>query len=112
MELKNSEFKKFFGLESGSILTNSVLKTSNPIDFNTERNKILGFINILNSEITHKSQKPVMITSVDKVHQTCDCNGGSDVDGIRRTNSIQFQPYRSSRLSNYKNVIHCFIQKD
>ena len=61
----------------------SVLATSNLITFVSELNKLLGFTYKTYSEGAHKSEKPVMISSVDKVHLKCICVDGSIVNGIR-----------------------------
>ena len=58
----------------------SVLTTSNNIQFNSELNKVLGFTHTVYPPGT---EKPVMITSTDKVHLKCDCVDGSIVNGIR-----------------------------
>ena len=60
----------------------SVLTTSNPIHFNSEPNKVLGFTNKDYQAGTHTAEKPVMITTTDKVHLKCDCVDGSIVNGI------------------------------
>ena len=56
----------------------SVLTTSN-IHFDSEFNTLLGFTNENYSEGTHISEKPVMITTTDKVLLKCDCVEGSNV---------------------------------
>ena len=61
----------------------SVLTTCNNIHFNSELNSLLGFTNTDHSEGTHKSEKPVIVTTTDKVHLKCDCVDGSIVNGIR-----------------------------
>ena len=61
----------------------SVLTTSNPINFNSELNKVLGFTQRDLPSGTHTSEKPVMTTTTDKVHLKCDCLVGSIVNGIR-----------------------------
>ena len=61
----------------------SDLTTSNPIHFNSELNKFLGFTNKDYQAGTHTPEKPVMITTTDKVHLKCDCVDGSIVNGIR-----------------------------
>ena len=61
----------------------SVLTTSNSFHFNSELNKVLRFINKDYQAGTHTSEKPVMITTTDKVHLKCDCVDGSSVNGIR-----------------------------
>ena len=61
----------------------SILSTSNHIVFNSELNNLLGFTKTRYSERTHISEKPVMITTTDKVHLKCDCVDGSIVNGIR-----------------------------
>ena len=61
----------------------SVLTTSNDIHFNSEFKKLLGFTKTDYPPGTHTSEKPVMITTTDKVHLKCDCVDGSIVNGIR-----------------------------
>ena len=61
----------------------SVLTTSHDIHFNSELNKLLGFTMENYIQETHISEKPVMITTTDKVHHKCDCVDGSIVNGIR-----------------------------
>ena len=70
-------------IETDTISMKSVLTTSLPIYFNSELNTLLGFTNKGYSSGTHKSEKPVMITTTDKVHLKCDCVDGSIVNGIR-----------------------------
>ena len=43
----------------------------------------MGFANKDYQAGTHTSEKPVMITTTDKVHLKCDCVDGSIVNGIR-----------------------------
>ena len=61
----------------------SDLTTSNPINFNSKLNELLGFTMECYIPGTHISEKPVMITTTDKVHLKCDCVDGSIVNGIR-----------------------------
>ena len=61
----------------------SVLTTSFPIHFNSRLNILLGFTNKDYQAGTHTSEKPVMITTTDKIHLKCDCVDGSIVNGIR-----------------------------
>ena len=61
----------------------SVLTTSNPIHFNSRPNILLGFTLKVYPPGTRTSEKPVMITTTDKVHLKCDCVDGSIVNGIR-----------------------------
>ena len=61
----------------------SILTTSYSIYFNSELNTLLGFTKTDYTVGTHKSEKPVMITTTDKVHLKCDCVDGSIVNGIR-----------------------------
>ena len=70
-------------IEGDKKLFKSILTTSNGIYFNSELNKVLGFTERNYPEGTHKSEKPVMITTTDKVHLKCDCVDGSIVNGIR-----------------------------
>ena len=70
-------------IEADTISMKSVLTTSYSIYFNSELNTLLGFTNKGYSAGTHISEKPVMITTTDKVHLKCDCVDGSIVNGIR-----------------------------
>ena len=72
-----------FNIQADTISMKSKLSTSNHIVFNSELNTLLGFTKTRYSEGTHKSEKPVMITTTDKVHLKCDCVDGSIVNGIR-----------------------------
>ena len=51
--------------------------------FNSDFNKVLGLTNKDYQAGTCTSEKPVMITTTDKVHLKCDCVDGSVVNGIR-----------------------------
>ena len=77
----SSKFK--LNIEADTISMKSVLTTSNPIYFNSKLNELLGFTNTHYIQGTHISEKPVMITTTDKVHLKCDCVDGSIVNGIR-----------------------------
>ena len=68
----------------------SVLTISFPIYFNSELNKFLGFTSIDYPAGTHISEKPVMITTTDKVLLKCDCVDGSIVNGIREQFLLSF----------------------
>ena len=61
----------------------SILSSSNHIVFNSELNTLLGFTNKEYPAGIHRSEKPGMITTTDKVHLKCDCVDGSIVNGIR-----------------------------
>ena len=80
---KNSDSDIKFKIEADTISMKSVLTTSNDIHFNSELNILLGFTNTDYSERTYKSEKPVMITTTDKVHLNCDFVDGSFVIGIQ-----------------------------
>ena len=56
-----------FGLtvEPDKISIKSVLTTSNLIRFNSELNKLVGFSSKIYYKGTHRSEKPVMVSSVD-----------------------------------------------
>ena len=82
-KLSDSDFELEFNIEADTISMKSVLTTSNPIYFNSKLNELLGFTNTHYIEGTHISEKPVMITTTDKVHLKCDCVDGSIVNGIR-----------------------------
>ena len=79
--ITDSDFK--INIIPDTISLKSVLTTSNPIHFNSELNKVLGFTLTDYPSVTHTSEKPVMITTTDKVHLKCDCVDGSIVNGIR-----------------------------
>ena len=62
---------------------NSVLTSSHTIHFISELKTLLEFTKEYYNKGTHTSEKPVMITTIDKVHLKCDCVDGSIVNGIR-----------------------------
>ena len=73
-----------FNIEADTISMKSVLTTSYSIYFNSELNTLSGFTKTDYTAGTHISEKPVMITTTDKVHLKCDCVDGSIVNGIRQ----------------------------
>ena len=77
-------------IQADTISMKSVLTTSNPIHFNSELNKVLGFTQSDYPSGTHTSEKPVMTTTTDKVHLKCDCVDGSIVNGIREQTLFSF----------------------
>ena len=77
------DFSIEFNIKLDTISMKSVLTTTNSIHFNSELNKVLGFKNKDYQAGTHTSEKPVVISSTDKVHLKCDCVDGSIVNGIR-----------------------------
>ena len=95
--LLDSDLK--INIEAYTISMKSVLTTSLPIYFNSELNKLLGFTKTDYTAGTHISEKPVMITTTDKVHLKCDCVDGSIVNGIRE--QILFS-FNLSSPSGYK----------
>ena len=70
-------------IKADTISMKSFLTASYSFYFNSELNTLLGFTNKGYPAGTHKSEKPVMITTTDKVHLKCDCVDGSIVNGIR-----------------------------
>ena len=76
----------------------SILSTSNHIVFNSELNNLSGFTKTRYPKGTHTSEKPVMITTTDKVHLKCDCVDGSIGNGIRE----QFFSFSLSAPPGYK----------
>ena len=64
-------------------MTLNKISFNNLILFNCELNKVLGFTLTDSPSGTHTSEKPVMITTFDKVHLKCDCVDDSIVNGIR-----------------------------
>ena len=81
--INESDYDFEFNIIPDTISMKSVLTTSNPIHFYSELNKVLGFTQREYPSGTHTSEKPVMITTTDKVHLKCDCVDGSIVNGIR-----------------------------
>ena len=72
-----------FNIQTDTISMKSILSSSNHIVFNSELNTLLGFTNKEYAAGICRSEKPVMITTTDKVHLKCDCVDGSIVNGIR-----------------------------
>ena len=103
-EINNScgsllDFDFKINIEADTISMKSVLTTSYSIYFNSELITLLGFTNKSYSSGTLKLEKPVMITTTDKVHLKCDCVDGSIVNGIRE--QILFS-FNLSAPSGYK----------
>ena len=67
-----------------------VLIISNLIKFNSELNKLLAFTSKTYPNGTHRSEKPVMISSVDKVDLKCDIVDGSSVNGVQERIQYSF----------------------
>ena len=88
--INESDYDFKFNIIPDTISMKSVLTTSNPIHFNSKLNKVLGFTQRDYPSGTHTSEKPVMITTTDKVHLKCDCVDGSIVNGIREQIFISF----------------------
>ena len=82
-KINESDYDFKFDLIPDTISMKSVLTTSNKIQFNSKLNTVLGFTHTVYPPGTHTSEKPVMITTTDKVHLKCDCVDGSIVNGIR-----------------------------
>ena len=82
-KINESDYDFKIDIQADTISMKSVLTTSNPIHFNSQLNKVLGFTQRDYPSGTHTSEKPVMITTTDKVHLKCDCVNGSIVNGIR-----------------------------
>ena len=72
-----------FNIQADTISMKSILSSSNHIVFNSELNTLLRFTNKEYQAGIHRSEKPVMITTTDKIHLKCDCVDGSIVNGIR-----------------------------
>ena len=90
------------------------VKTSNPIRFISEINIPLGFTNTHYSEGTHKSEKQVMITSIDKVHLKCYCVDCSNVHGVREEFLFSFNlsaPLGYKIINNPTTVLYKKINK-
>ena len=92
----------------------SVLTNAKPITFVSELNNLLGFTTKTYSEGTHKSEKPVLISSVDKVHLKCNCVDGSIVNGIREQILFNFNlsaPPGYKVINNPTTVLYKKINK-
>ena len=70
-------------IEADTIARTLTLSTTYPMIFNSESNERPGFTSKMYSRGSHRSEKPVMITSKDNDHLKCDCVDGSSVNGIR-----------------------------
>ena len=99
-KINESEYDFKFNIMPDTISMKSVLTTSNNIQFNSKLNTVLGFTHTVYPPGTHTSEKPVMITTTDKVHLKCDCVDGSIVNGIRE--QILFS-FNLSAPPGYKN---------
>ena len=85
MSKSKKDFREFsieFNIIPDTTSMKSVLTTSNLILFNSEL-KLLGFTLTDYPSGTHTSEKPVMISIIDKVHLKCDCVDGSIVNGLQ-----------------------------
>ena len=82
-KINESDYDFKFDLITDTISMKSVLTTSKKIQFNSKLNTVLGFTHTVYPPGTHTSEKPIMITTTDKVHLKCDCVDGSIVNGIR-----------------------------
>ena len=95
-----------FNIQADTISMKSILSSSNHNVFNSELNILLGFTNKEYPAGIHRSEKPVMITTTDKVHLKCDCVDGSIVNGIREQILFSFNlsappGYKNIRTQNY-----------
>ena len=103
--ISDSDFDFKLNIEADTISMKSVLTTSNPIYFNSELNTLLGFTKDFYSNGTHKSEKPVLITTTDKVHHKCDCVDGSIVNGIREQVLFNFRATPGYKIIKEPNII-------
>ena len=72
-------------ITADTISMRSILTTTHPICFNNNFKNLLGFVERDYPEGTHRSEKPIMISTVDKIHLKCDCVDGSIVNGLRQS---------------------------
>ena len=71
---------------------------------------IPGFIQLIPG--SHKSDRPINITGIDKVHLKCDCINGSIVNGVREPNYYSFalfsppshKIYKEPRIKLFKKI--------
>ena len=113
-KIHESEFDFKIDIIPDTISMKSVLTTSNYIHFNSRLNILLGFTNKDYPPGTHTSEKPVMITTTDKVHLKCDCVDGSIVNGIREQILFSFNlsaPPGYKIINNPTTVLYKKINK-
>ena len=60
---------------------------------------------------TYKSDKPINITSIDKVHSKCDCIEGSIVNGIREPFLYTFALDKPPFIKHLKNQVLNFLKR-
>ena len=84
----DNDFKVY--IYPNTISMKSVLTTSHHIHFNSRLNFLLGFTLKDYPPGIHTSEKPVIITTTDKVHLKCDCVDGSIVYGFRERSLSSF----------------------
>ena len=93
VNIKNKDYQKILpsareikiDITADTISMRSVLTTTHPINFmdKNEFKTLIGFTERHYPEGTHRSEKPIMITTIDKIHLKCDCVDGSIVNGNR-----------------------------
>ena len=101
-KIYESDYDFKFNIIRDTISMKSVLTTSNPIHFNSRLNILLGYTNKDYPPGTHTSEKPVMITTTDKIHLKCDCVDGSIVNGIREQILFYFNLSASNGIKRIK----------
>ena len=62
-----------FTVETDTTTMKSIIKSSNPFNFNSDLNLLIGFIEKEYTPGLYKSEKTVMLITTDKVHLKCDC---------------------------------------
>ena len=75
-----------------------------------ELGDIPGFIQLI--PVSYKSDRPINITGIDKVHLKCDCINGSIVNGVREHILFSFafssppghKTYKETRIKLFKKV--------
>ena len=76
---------------------------SNPLDDND------GFYQLISG--SYKSDRPINISGIDKIHLKCDCINGSIVNGVREPNLYSFALYSPPGHKIYKEPRAKFLKR-
>ena len=92
----------------------SILTTTHPLNLMDNNNfkTLIGFTATHYPEGTHRSEKPIMITTIDKIHLKCDCIDGSIVSGFREQILFSFCLDKPPGYKIRKEPTTIFYKKD
>ena len=93
-----------FNIQADTISMKSIFSSSNHIIFNSELNTLSGFTKKKYPRGTHKSEKPVMITTTDKVHLKCDCVEGSILFSFNLSAPPGYKIIKEPNIILYKKI--------